>query len=95
MHMLMQLLLACNGPHHDAIKGYFQSQTEANASATSVLLACMEAFRGTDIGMWATQAFLLYGGEPSFGGNYLVKNPASAGQGQGGGPWPSEYIQKL
>lgn len=88
MHMLMQLLLACHGPHHDAIKGYFQSQTEAYACATSVLLASMEAFRGTDMGMWATQAFLLYGGEPSFAGNYLTKNQATVTR-QLGSPWPS------
>ncbi len=94
MHMLMQLLLACHGPHHDAIKGYFQSQTEANACATSILLACMEAFRGTDIGMWATQAFLLYGGEPNFGGNYLVKNQATSTR-QLGSPWPSKCDQLI
>lgn len=88
MHMLMQLLLGCHGPHHEAIKGYFQSQTEANACATSVLLACMEAFRGTDMGIWATQAFLLYGGEPNYGGNYLVKNQARV-QRQLGSPWSS------
>lgn len=88
MHMLMQLLLACHGPHHDAIKGYFQSQTEVNACATSVLLACMEAFRGAEIGMWATQAFLLYGGEPNFGGNYLMKNQATVSR-QLGSPWQS------
>lgn len=88
MHMLMQLLLTCHGPHHDAIKGYFQSQTEVNACATSVLLACMEAFRGAEIGMWATQAFLLYGGEPNFGGNYLVKNQATVSR-QLGSPWQS------
>lgn len=93
MHMLMQLLLACHGPHHDAIKGYFQSQTEANACATSVLLACMEAFRGTDMGIWATQAFLLYGGEPNYGGNYLVKNQATVTR-QLGSPWPSTLYTK-
>lgn len=92
MHMLMQLLIACHGPHHDAIKGYFQSQTEVNACATSVLLACMEAFRGTEIGMWATQAFLLYGGEPNFGGNYLMKSHASSAQ-RPVNPWPSKWIE--
>lgn len=94
MHMLMQLLLACHGPHHDAIKGYFQSQTEANACATSVLLACMEAFRGTDIGMWATQAILLYGGEPNFGGNYLMRNQATVAR-QLGSPWPSNQTRNM
>lgn len=66
--MLQQLLLACHGPHHEAVKGYFQNQSEAQACATSVLLASLHAFKGTQIGMWATQAFLLYGGEPHYSG---------------------------
>lgn len=66
MDMLKQMLIQCHGPHHDAIKGYFQIQTEQQACATSLLIACSEVFRGTEIGMWATQALLLYGGEPQF-----------------------------
>lgn len=66
--MLQQLLMACHGPHHEAVKGYFQNQTEAQACATSALLACMPDFKGTDIAMWATQAFLLYGSDqPTYG----------------------------
>lgn len=65
--ILQQLLVACHGPHHDAVKAYFQTQSESQACATSLLLACMDVFRGTDIAMWAAQAFLLYGGEPYFG----------------------------
>lgn len=64
MGLLMQLLAACHGPHHDAVKGYFQTQSDAQACVSSLLLACMEAYNGTDIGLWATQAFLIYGGEP-------------------------------
>lgn len=64
MGLLMQLLAACHGPHHEAVKGYFQTQSEAQACVSSLLLACMEAYNGTDIGLWATQAFLIYGGEP-------------------------------
>lgn len=72
--MLKQLLFACHGPHHEAIKGYFQNQSEVQACATSVLLACMPSFKGTQIGMWATQAFLLYGGEPQFNGMNQSRN---------------------
>lgn len=64
MGLLMQLLAACQGPHHEAVKGYFQTQSEVQACVSSLLLACMEAYSGTDIGLWATQAFLIYGGEP-------------------------------
>lgn len=64
MGLLMQLLAACHGPHHDAVKSYFQAQQEPQACVTALLLACMEAYSGTDIGLWATQAFLIYGGEP-------------------------------
>lgn len=63
VYMLQQLLIACHGPHHDSVKAYFKSQSEKEACAVSVLLACMTTFRGTDIGHWATQAFVLYGGE--------------------------------
>lgn len=64
MGLLMQLLTACHGAHHDAIKNYFQVQSEPQACLSSLLIACMEAYRGTEIGLWATQAFILYGGEP-------------------------------
>lgn len=64
MGLLMQLLTACHGAHHDAIKNYFQAQSEPQACLSSLLIACMEAYRGTEIGLWATQAFILYGGEP-------------------------------
>lgn len=65
--MLQQLLIACHGPHHESVKAYFQSQSEKQACASSVLLACMPAYKGTEVAMWATQAFILYGGEPYFG----------------------------
>lgn len=64
MGLLMQLLTACHGPHHDAVKHYFQTQSEAQTCVSALLIACMEAYRATEIGMWATQAFVLYGGEP-------------------------------
>ncbi len=64
--LLQQLLLACHGAQNDAVKAYFQIQTEPQACATSLLLACMDSMKNTDVALWATQAFLLYGGEPSF-----------------------------
>lgn len=64
MGLLVQLLTACHGPDHEAVKNYFQVQSEAQVCVASILIACMEAYRGTEIGMWATQAFILYGGEP-------------------------------
>ncbi|XP_055921871.1 nuclear pore complex protein Nup154 [Eupeodes corollae] len=62
--ILQQLLIACHGPHHEAVKAFFQVLTEREACATSLLLACSEFYRGTDLAMWAAQAFMLYGGEP-------------------------------
>lgn len=64
MGMLTQLLSACHGPHHDAVKSFFQIQTEPQTCALSLGLATAPAFSGTEIGMYATQAFLIYGGEP-------------------------------
>lgn len=63
--LLQQLLLACHGPHHDAVKAYFQVQKEHEACATSLLLACWEQLRGSEIANWAAQAFFIYGGEPT------------------------------
>ena len=65
--LLQQLLQLCHGPQNEAVKAYFQSQTEPRACAISLILACMDQFKGTEIGEWATQAFLLYGGEPYYG----------------------------
>ncbi|XP_023298970.2 nuclear pore complex protein Nup154 [Lucilia cuprina] len=64
--ILQQLLIACHGPHHDAVKAFFQAQGDREACATALLLTCSEQYRGTDLAMWAAQAFLLYGGEPTF-----------------------------
>lgn len=69
--LLQQLLLACHGPHHDAVKAYFQVQKEHEACATSLLLACWENLRGSEIANWAAQAFFIYGGEPTVGGGQL------------------------
>lgn len=66
--LLQQLLLACHGPHHDAVKAYFQVQKEHEACATSLLLACWEQLRGSEIATWAAQAFFIYGGEPTIAG---------------------------
>lgn len=63
---LRQLLISCHGAHHDAIKAFFSTQTEPYACATSLDLACLEQIRNAEMGQWATQAFMLYGGEPHF-----------------------------
>ncbi|EDW63290.1 nuclear pore complex protein Nup154 [Drosophila virilis] len=65
-HILQQLLLACKGPHHEAVKMFFQTQNEREACVTALLLATSEQLRGSDIALWATQAFMLYGGEPCY-----------------------------
>lgn len=64
--LLKQLLVSCHGPHHDAVKNYFRIQTPSLACVSAIHLSCMELYKGTEIEMWATQAFLLYGGEPRF-----------------------------
>ncbi|KAM7353005.1 nuclear pore complex protein Nup154 [Cochliomyia hominivorax] len=64
--ILQQLLISCHGPHHDAVKAFFQAQGDREACTTALLLTCSEQYRGTDLAIWAAQAFLLYGGEPKF-----------------------------
>ncbi|KAH8413233.1 hypothetical protein KR009_009074 [Drosophila setifemur] len=64
--VLLQILLACNGPHHEEVKMFFQSQNQREACVTALLLATSDKYRGGDITLWATQAFMLYGGEPCF-----------------------------
>ncbi|KAL7738924.1 hypothetical protein ACLKA6_016926 [Drosophila palustris] len=65
-HLLQQLLLSCKGPHHESVKMFFQTQTEREACVTALLLATSNQLCGSDIALWATQAFMLYGGEPCF-----------------------------
>lgn len=62
--ILQQILLSCHGPHHDAVKAYFQVQSEPQACATSVIISCIDQLQGSELAFWATQAFLLYGGRP-------------------------------
>jgi nuclear pore complex protein Nup155 len=64
--ILQQVLLASHGAHHDAVKALFEIHTEPESCATSLMLACMESSMGTEVSMWATQAFFRYGGEPFF-----------------------------
>ncbi|XP_067621641.1 nuclear pore complex protein Nup154 [Eurosta solidaginis] len=64
--ILQQLLTAYNGPHNEAVKAFFQIQTECEACTTSLLIACADQYRNTDLALWAAQAFLLYGGEPYY-----------------------------
>lgn len=64
--LLQQVLSACHGAHHDAVKTFFEIHMEPECCATSLMLACMESLIGTEISSWATQAFFRYGGEPFF-----------------------------
>ncbi|XP_020807415.1 nuclear pore complex protein Nup155 [Drosophila serrata] len=64
--VLMQILQYCNGPHHEEVKMFFQSQNQREACVTALLLATSDSYRGGNIALWATQAFMLYGGEPCF-----------------------------
>ncbi|XP_036320971.1 nuclear pore complex protein Nup154 [Rhagoletis pomonella] len=64
--ILQQLLTAYSGPHNEAVKAFFQIQTESEACTTSLLIACADQFRNTDLAIWAAQALLLYGGEPYY-----------------------------
>lgn len=64
--LLQQVLLASNGAHHDAVKTFFEVHMEAEACATSLMLACDESIIGTELYHWASQAFFRFGGEPHF-----------------------------
>jgi len=55
---------------------FFKTITESEACATCLLLACSEENRGTDIALWASQAFMLYGGEPYY---HFLQNPNQPG----------------
>lgn len=74
MGLLLQILGVCHGAHHDAVKNYFTIQSEAQACLSSLLIACMEAYRGTEFELWATQAFILYGGEPQLANRNQLYN---------------------
>uniref|UniRef100_A0A182QXT3 Nucleoporin Nup133/Nup155-like N-terminal domain-containing protein n=1 Tax=Anopheles farauti TaxID=69004 RepID=A0A182QXT3_9DIPT len=73
--ILQQLLVGCHGPQSEAVRTYFGKQTEPEACATALLLACLESYRGTELGEWAAQAFVLYGGEPYFEGPTVATAP--------------------
>nr|CAA76635.1 Nup154 [Drosophila melanogaster] len=64
--VLRQILLSCNGPHHEEVKMFFQSQNQREACVTALLLATSDTYRGSDVALWAAQAFMLYGGEPCY-----------------------------
>jgi nuclear pore complex protein Nup155 len=62
-NILQQVLNACNGAHHDAVKSFFDIHLEPECATMSLQLACSEEKR---VGFWAVQAFFRYGGEPHF-----------------------------
>ncbi|XP_011199843.2 nuclear pore complex protein Nup154 [Bactrocera dorsalis] len=74
--ILQQLLTAYNGPHNEAVKTFFQIQTECEACTTALLIACSDQYRNTDLALWAAQAFLLYGGEPYYHFQMLANTQA-------------------
>ncbi|XP_033150303.1 nuclear pore complex protein Nup154 [Drosophila busckii] len=45
---------------------FFQTQSEREACVTALLLATSDQFRCSEVALWATQAFMLYGGEPCY-----------------------------
>ncbi len=61
---LRQLLLEQNGPDGEAVKAFFQLHGEAQAAATSLILACSQSVADSQVTDWATRAFFMYGGEP-------------------------------
>lgn len=62
---------------------HFQAQGNREACGTALLLTCSDQYRGTDLAMWAAQAFLLYGGEPTLSNQMQMMGRAGvAFQGQ-------------
>ncbi|KAG8264438.1 hypothetical protein J6590_011729 [Homalodisca vitripennis] len=74
--VLSQLLQQYNGPESDVVKAYFQSQTEDQACATCLLLACDLSVHNTQLAEWATRAFFLYGGEPKVASAQVLSPPS-------------------
>lgn len=64
--LLQQVLLTCHGAHHDAVKYFFESHSEPESCATSLMLSCSKSLIGSEVSLWANQAFFRYGGEPFF-----------------------------
>lgn len=71
--LLQQVLLVSHGAHSDAVKAFFEFQNEPEGCATSLMLACMESRIGTEISLWATQAFFRFGGEPYFFNQQMIQ----------------------
>lgn len=65
--ILRQIMTERGGPENDAVKAFFEVQTEEQACATCLILACLESTRNAQLADWATRAFFLYGGEPRSG----------------------------
>uniref|UniRef100_A0A8D8PSS0 Nuclear pore complex protein Nup155 n=4 Tax=Cacopsylla melanoneura TaxID=428564 RepID=A0A8D8PSS0_9HEMI len=62
--LLAQLLKDGNGPNSQSVKQYFHAQSEDQACASCLILACNSSTQNLTISEWATRAFFLYGGEP-------------------------------
>lgn len=70
--MLAQLLKDGNGPESLSVKQYFQTQSEDQACASCLVLACNTNAQNIAVSEWATRAFFLYGGEPKFAPSPLL-----------------------
>ncbi|XP_061397239.1 nuclear pore complex protein Nup154 [Musca vetustissima] len=98
--ILQQLLIACHGPQHEAVKAFFQVQGDREACFTALLLTCCEQYRGTDLAMWAAQAFMLYGGEPTLSGQMQLNRGGVDPQGNrsyigGAGPQENHHMTQM
>ncbi|KAJ1526290.1 hypothetical protein ONE63_009443 [Megalurothrips usitatus] len=65
--ILRQIMTERGGPENDAVKTFFEVQSEEQACATCLILACLESTQNAQLAEWATRAFFLYGGEPRTG----------------------------
>ncbi|XP_046570812.1 LOW QUALITY PROTEIN: nuclear pore complex protein Nup155-like, partial [Haliotis rubra] len=90
MEQLQQLLIECQGPDADEVKGFFRLHRIELACATCLAIACSRPLAEQQVGDWARMAFFMYGGEaqynfsaPSFGGHMGAANigPASFSSG--------------
>ncbi|XP_060081127.1 nuclear pore complex protein Nup155-like [Ylistrum balloti] len=63
---LRQLLIDCQGPDAEEVKGFFRLHRIEQACATCLILACSRLAADQPIANWATMAFFMYGGEAQY-----------------------------
>lgn len=62
--VLKHILQESHGLDTEAVKIYFRIQTEEQACAASLILACLNNPQNQEIAEFATKAFFMLGGEP-------------------------------